>query len=41
MKQVDNVIVAYAIAVLLLVGGMGYLALHQVKIENAQIEQMK
>lgn len=34
----DNVIVAYALAVLLLVGAIGYGAYHQVQIDNKQIE---
>lgn len=39
--MVDNVIVAYALAVCLLVGGMGYLAFHQIKVDNQMIEQSK
>lgn len=36
--MVDNVIVAYALAVCLLIGGMGYGAYHQIQVDNKQIE---
>lgn len=39
--MVDNVIVAYALAVCLLVGGMGYAAYHQIKMDNQMIEESK